>query len=61
MGGTQRMAERAGAARAREFVMTGGLFTAGATCATGVWLIGAASREELLEKARASPAAWPRA
>jgi enoyl-CoA hydratase len=27
-GGTQRMAERAGAARAREFVMTGGLFTA---------------------------------
>jgi enoyl-CoA hydratase/carnithine racemase len=28
MGGTQRMAERAGAARAREFVMTGGLFTA---------------------------------
>ncbi len=28
MGGTQRMAERAGSARAREFVMTGGLFTA---------------------------------
>jgi enoyl-CoA hydratase len=28
MGGTQRMAERAGTARAREFVMTGGLFTA---------------------------------
>ena len=28
MGGTQRMAERAGPARAREFVMTGGLFTA---------------------------------
>jgi enoyl-CoA hydratase len=28
MGGTQRIAERAGAARAREFVMTGGLFTA---------------------------------
>jgi len=27
MGGTQRMAERAGTARAREFVMTGGLFT----------------------------------
>jgi enoyl-CoA hydratase/carnithine racemase len=27
-GGTQRIAERAGAARAREFVMTGGLFTA---------------------------------
>ena len=28
MGGTQRMAERAGAARAREFVMTGGLYPA---------------------------------
>jgi enoyl-CoA hydratase/carnithine racemase len=28
MGGTQRMAERAGPARAREFVMTGGLFDA---------------------------------
>jgi enoyl-CoA hydratase len=28
MGGTQRIAERAGAARAREFVMTGGLYTA---------------------------------
>ena len=27
MGGTQRMAERAGTARAREFVMTGGLYT----------------------------------
>jgi enoyl-CoA hydratase/carnithine racemase len=28
MGGTQRMAERAGSARAREFVMTGDLYTA---------------------------------
>ena len=28
MGGTQRMAERAGSARAREFVMTGGLYDA---------------------------------
>jgi enoyl-CoA hydratase/carnithine racemase len=28
MGGTQRMAERAGSARAREFVMTGGLYPA---------------------------------
>jgi enoyl-CoA hydratase len=28
MGGTQRIAERAGAARAREFVMTGGLYDA---------------------------------
>ena len=28
MGGTQRIAERAGTARAREFVMTGGLYTA---------------------------------
>ena len=28
MGGTQRVADRAGAARARELVMTGGLYTA---------------------------------
>jgi len=36
MGGTQRMAERAGTARAREFVMTGGLFTAETLCEWGV-------------------------
>jgi enoyl-CoA hydratase/carnithine racemase len=36
MGGTQRMAERAGSARAREFVMTGGLFDAATLQAWGV-------------------------
>jgi enoyl-CoA hydratase len=36
MGGTQRMAERAGTARAREFVMTGGLYGASELHAWGV-------------------------
>jgi enoyl-CoA hydratase/carnithine racemase len=36
MGGTQRMAERAGTARAREFVMTGGLYPADELHAWGV-------------------------
>ena len=36
MGGTQRMAERAGSARAREFVMTGGS-TAPRSCTPGAW------------------------
>jgi enoyl-CoA hydratase len=36
MGGTQRMAERAGTARAREFVMTGRLYDAGTLHAWGV-------------------------
>ncbi len=36
MGGTQRLAERAGAARAREFVMTGELYTAQTLEAWGV-------------------------
>jgi enoyl-CoA hydratase/carnithine racemase len=36
MGGTQRMAERAGSARAREFVMTGGLYPADRLEAWGV-------------------------
>ena len=51
MGGTQRMAERAGAARAREFVMTGGLFTAETLRDWGV-VNRVLPREELLEKAR---------
>jgi enoyl-CoA hydratase len=36
IGGTQRIAERAGSARARELVMTGGLFTAETLYAWGV-------------------------
>jgi enoyl-CoA hydratase len=36
MGGTQRIAERAGSARARELVMTGGLYTAETLHAWGV-------------------------
>ena len=60
MGGTQRIAERAGAARAREFVMTGGLFTAETLHDWGV-----VNRVLPAERARwrrraASPPAWPR-
>jgi enoyl-CoA hydratase len=51
MGGTQRMAERAGAARAREFVMTGGLFTAETLHDWGV-VNRVLAGDELLEKAR---------
>jgi enoyl-CoA hydratase/carnithine racemase len=36
MGGTQRIAERAGSARAREFVMTGGLYDAATLHGWGV-------------------------
>src|SRR5215208_180792 len=51
MGGTQRMAERAGTARAREFVMTGGLYDAETLHAWGV--VNRVVRvEDLLEKAR---------
>jgi enoyl-CoA hydratase len=51
MGGTQRMAERAGSARAREFVMTGGLFTAETLHDWGV-VNRVLAPGELLEKAR---------
>jgi enoyl-CoA hydratase len=51
MGGTQRMAERAGTARAREFVMTGGLFTAETLHDWGV-VNRVLAGEELLDKAR---------
>jgi enoyl-CoA hydratase len=51
MGGTQRMAERAGAARAREFVMTGGLYTAETLHDWGV-VNRVLPAGELLEKAR---------
>src|SRR5215217_5259500 len=51
MGGTQRIAERAGAARAREFVMTGGLFTAETLHDWGV-VNRVLPADELLEKAR---------
>jgi enoyl-CoA hydratase/carnithine racemase len=48
-GGTQRMAERAGPGRAREFVMTGGLYDAAALERWGV-LNRVLGDEELLEK-----------
>jgi enoyl-CoA hydratase len=51
MGGTQRMAERAGTARAREFVMTGGLYDAATMHAWGV-VNRVLEAGELLEKAR---------
>ena len=51
MGGTQRMAERAGTARAREFVMTGGLYTAETLHDWGV-VNRVLPAEELLDKAR---------
>jgi len=52
MGGTQRMAERAGTARAREFVMTGGLFTAETLHDWGV-VNRVLPAGELLQKSRA--------
>jgi enoyl-CoA hydratase/carnithine racemase len=51
MGGTQRMAERAGTARAREFVMTGRLYPADELHAWGV-VNRVVERDELLAKAR---------
>ena len=48
-GGTQRMAERAGPARAREFVMTGGLYDAAVLERWGV-LNRVVPDEDLLEK-----------
>jgi enoyl-CoA hydratase len=51
MGGTQRMAERAGTARAREFVMTGGLYDAATLHSWGV-VNRVVAADELLEKAR---------
>ena len=51
MGGTQRMAERAGSARAREFVMTGRLYEAQTLHAWGV-VNRVLAPEQLLEKAR---------
>jgi len=51
MGGTQRIAERAGSARARELVMGGGLYDAATMHAWGV-VNRVLPAEELLEKAR---------
>ena len=51
MGGTQRMAERAGSARAREFVMTGRLYDAQTLHAWGV-VNRVVAPDDLLEKAR---------
>jgi enoyl-CoA hydratase len=52
MGGTQRMAERAGTARAREFVMTGRLYEAHTLHAWGVVNRVVEPAGELLPKAR---------
>ena len=52
MGGTQRMAERAGTARAREFVITGGLYDASTLHTLGRGQPGAPGGR-LLEEARA--------
>lgn len=52
MGGTQRMAERAGSARAREFVMTGNLYTAETLHSWGV-VNRVLPADDLLEKSRA--------
>ena len=51
MGGTQRMAERAGTARAREFVMTGRLYEAHTLHAWGV-VNRVLAPDDLLPKAR---------
>src|SRR3954469_16839133 len=51
MGGTQRMAERAGTARAREFVMTGRLYGAEELMSWGV-VNRVYARDALLEEAR---------
>jgi enoyl-CoA hydratase len=51
MGGTQRMAERAGTARAREFVMTGRLYDAQTLHSWGV-VNRVVETDQLLEKAR---------
>jgi enoyl-CoA hydratase len=51
MGGTQRMAERAGTARAREFVMTGGLYDAARMYEWGV-VNRVLPAGDLLEKSR---------
>jgi enoyl-CoA hydratase len=51
MGGTQRMAERAGTARAREFVMTGRLYDAETLHAWGV-VNRVVAADQLLDKAR---------
>jgi enoyl-CoA hydratase/carnithine racemase len=51
MGGTQRMAERAGSARAREFVMTGDLYDAETLHSWGV-VNRVLAADDLLEKAR---------
>jgi enoyl-CoA hydratase/carnithine racemase len=51
MGGTQRIAERAGSARAREFVMTGNLYTAETLLDWGV-VNRVLAASDLLEKSR---------
>ena len=60
MGGTQRLAERAGPARARELVMTGGLFDA-ATLERWNVVNRVLPDEGFDAAARAFAAGWPRA
>ena len=54
MGGTQRMAERAGTARAREFVMTGRLYDA-RRCTPGAWSTACSAPDDLLRRRASSP------
>ena len=58
MGGTQRMAERAGTARAREFVMTGGLYDAATLHDWGV-VNRVLAGGDLLRRHASSPPSWP--
>ena len=57
MGGTQRMAERAGTARAREFVYSGALFDAPTLHGWGV-VNRVLAEDALLDDARAFAASW---
>ena len=59
MGGTQRMAERAGTARAREFVYSGALYDAPTMHAWGVVNRVLAERRAARRRARVRRASWP--
>ena len=60
-GGTQRMAERAGPARAAEFVMTGGLYRRGRRSSSGTSSTASCPTTTCSRRACASPSAWPTA
>jgi enoyl-CoA hydratase len=57
MGGTQRVAERAGAGRAREFVMSGDLYDAATLERWGVMTACCRTRSSRSTRS-SSPAAW---